>query len=129
VQIENPKASHAVLEALKRILDIELELKELDQQASLVEQQIDQLIEYLKLGGEQPPPIGEEELEKIKKSLSEYSKLPQSIKAKIEKLFLQSKKDISKANELKAELDKWNIYKEYEDRFLDLFKKPKNKGN
>jgi hypothetical protein len=129
IQIENPKASYAILEALNRILGISLELKELREQAGLVEQQIDQLIEYLKLDGEQPPPIGEEELEKIKKSLSEYSKLPQSIKLKIEKLFVQSKKDISKAHELKVELDKWNIYKEYEDRFLDLFKKPKNKGN
>jgi hypothetical protein len=33
------------------------------------------------------------------------------------------------ANELKAELDKWNVYKEYEDRFLDLFKKAKDKSN
>jgi len=44
-------------------------------------------------------------------------------------LFALAKKDISKANELKQELDKWNAYKEFEDRFLDLFKKPKNKGN
>jgi hypothetical protein len=129
IQIENPKASYAILEALRHILGINLELKELKEQAGFVELQIDQLIEYLKLGGEQPPPIGEEELEKIKKSLGEYSKLPQSIKSKIEKLFTQSKKDISQAHELKLELDKWNIYKEYEDRFLDLFKKPKNKGN
>jgi len=40
-----------------------------------------------------------------------------------------AKTDISKANELKAELDQWNVYKEYEDRFLDLFKKTKGKNN
>jgi len=129
MQIENPKASYAILESLKRILGISIDLTELRDQASFVEQQIEQLIEYLKLGGEQPPPIGEDEIEIIKKSLSEYSKLPQSIKLKIEKLFIQAKKDISKANELKKELDTWSIYKEYEDRFLDLFKKPKDKGN
>ena len=40
-----------------------------------------------------------------------------------------TKTDISKAKELKSELDKWNVYKDYEDRFLDLFKKTKEKGN
>jgi len=52
--------------------------------------------------------------------------LPLSAKQKIEELFSLSKKDISRAAELKAELDKWNVYKEYEDRFLDLFKKKKS---
>lgn len=129
IQIENPKASYVLLDTLSRILGISIELKELQDQANSVEEQINQLIDYLKHGGEQPPPIGEDEIEKIKKSLSEYSKLPQSVRIKIEKLFTDAKKDLSKANELKQELDKWNVYKEYEDRFLDLFKKPKDKGN
>lgn len=129
IQIENPKASYAILETLSRILGIAIDLSELNNQANSVEEQINQLIDYLKTGAAQPPPIGEEEIEKIKKSLSEYSKLPQSVRIKIEKLFSEAKKDLSKANELKQELDKWNAYKEYEDRFLDLFKKPKDKGN
>jgi len=129
IQIENPRASYALLEALSRILEINMDLKELKEQANAVEEQINQLIDYLKLGAEQPPPIGEEEIEKIKKSLSEYSKLPQSVRMRVEKLFSEAKKDLSKANELKNELDKWNAYKEYEDKFLDLFKKPKDKGN
>lgn len=129
IQIENPKASYVLLGSLNRILGITFELQELKSKADFVETQINQLIDYLKLGGEQAPPIGEEEIEKIKKSLSEYSKLPQSIRIKIEKLFGLAKKDISKANELKIELDKWSVYKEYEDKFLDLFRKPKDKGN
>ena len=32
--------------------------------------------------------------------------------------------DRSKAYELKRELDRLELYKDYEDRFLDLFKKP-----
>jgi hypothetical protein len=32
-------------------------------------------------------------------------------------------KDRSKAFELKQELDRLGVFKEYEDRFLDLFKK------
>ena len=37
--------------------------------------------------------------------------------------------DIAQAHELKKELDHWGIYKEYEDQFLDLFKKPPKKDN
>jgi hypothetical protein len=65
----------------------------------------------------------------IKKSLSQLTKLPGSVKEKIENLFKQSQENIAKANELKVELDKWNVYKEYEDRFLDLFRKNRDKGN
>lgn len=131
IQIENPKVSHSVLEALSRILNIKIDFSELIKQTHTMEEEINKLLEYLKLGpqAQTPTPIGEEEIERIKKSLSELSKLPVSVKAKIDKLFEEARSDISKANELKSELDKWNAYKEYEDRFLDLFKKSKDKGN
>ncbi|MCD6228128.1 MAG: hypothetical protein J7K17_01435, partial [Candidatus Omnitrophica bacterium] len=67
------------------------------------------------------------DIEKIKKDLAAYTKLPQSAREKIEALFKEAKKDISKARELKEELDRWNVYREYEDRFLDLFRKEKEK--
>ena len=130
IQIENPKASIAVLEALGKILDIQINLQPLKEQAQAMENEINKLLEYLKLG---PPgqfaPIGEEEVELIKKTLSQLTKLPASIKEKIEKLFQESRENIARASELKAELDKWNVYKEYEDRFLDLFRKNTDKGN
>ncbi|MCD6583255.1 MAG: hypothetical protein J7K71_01010, partial [Candidatus Omnitrophica bacterium] len=66
------------------------------------------------------------DIEKIKKDLAAYTKLPQSAREKIEALFKEAKKDISKARELKEELDRWSVYREYEDRFLDLFRKEKD---
>ncbi|MDD5119714.1 MAG: PAC2 family protein [Candidatus Omnitrophica bacterium] len=130
IQIENPKASAAVLQALGQILNIQINLQPLMEQAQSMENEINKLLEYLKLGsGGQSAPIGEEEVELIKKTLSQLTKLPVSIKEKIEKLFEESRINITKANGLKAELDKWNVYKEYEDRFLDLFRKNKDKGN
>jgi proteasome assembly chaperone (PAC2) family protein len=42
----------------------------------------------------------------------------------IEQLFDQAGRDRANAYELKRELDRLDLYKEYEDRFLDLFKKP-----
>ena len=94
-----------------------------------MEVEINKLLDYLKLGGQSSGPIGDDDIEKIKHSLSQLTKLPLSIKKKIEELFSAAKFDISRAAELKLELDKWNVYKEYEDRFLDLFKKSDGKNN
>ena len=130
IQIENPKASAAVLQALVKILNIQINLQPLIEQAHTMENEINKLLEYLKLGsGGQSGPIGDEEVELIKKTLSQLTKLPVSIKEKIEKLFEESRENISRAGQLKVELDKWNVYKEYEDRFLDLFRKNTDKGN
>ncbi len=130
IQIENPKASLAVLGALSRILNLQIDTQGLKEQANSMEGEINKLLDYLKLGSQgQSGPIGEEEIERIKKTLSQLTKLPVSVKEKIEKLFVEAKVDISKANELKTELDQWNVYKEYEDRFLDLFRKKKDKDN
>jgi len=128
IQIENPKASHAVLSVLCGILNIQIDFKALIEQAHTLESEINKLLDYLKVG-QTSGPIGEEDIERIKKSLSQLTKLPLSIKEKIDKLFIQAQKDISKAGTLKEELDKWNVYKEYEDRFLDLFKKGKDTNN
>jgi hypothetical protein len=130
IQIENPKASLAVLGALSRIINMQIDTTGLKEQANAMEGEINKLLDYLKLGSQgQSAPIGEEEIERIKKTLSQLTKLPLSVKEKIEKLFVEAKVDISQANKLKAELDQWNVYKEYEDRFLDLFRKKKDKDN
>jgi len=129
IQIENPKASYAVLELLSKILNIKIDLSGLVEQAHVMETEINRLLEYLKLGPQIAGPIQEEEIEKIKKSLSQLTKLPLSVKERLEKLFSQARADLSFAHELKAELDKWNVYKDYEDRFLDLFKKASDHNN
>ncbi|MCX5714285.1 MAG: PAC2 family protein [Candidatus Omnitrophica bacterium] len=131
IQIENPKASYAVLEALNRILSLGLDLSALMNQSHAVEEEINKLLDFLKVGnpGHSEGPIGEEEIERIKKSLGQLTKLPRSVKERIDKLFKEAKSDITKATELKKELDTWNVYKEYEDQFLDLFKKSQDKNN
>jgi hypothetical protein len=49
-------------------------------------------------------------------------KIPGYIMERIEKLFTEAKGDRNKASSLKSELDRWDLYGLYEDRFLDLFK-------
>ena len=93
--------------------------------AKFIEGEIDKLVGYLKGETQEagPLPLSEEDIEKLKKDLATYTKLPQSAREKIEILFKEAQKDIGQANKLKEELDHWNVYKEYEDKFLDLFKK------
>ncbi|MDD5255424.1 MAG: PAC2 family protein [Candidatus Omnitrophica bacterium] len=130
IQIENPKASLAVLKLLTAMLHIDVSFESLLSQVRTIDAEINKLLDYLKVGSSgQAGPIGEDEIEKIKKTLSQLTKLPLSMKEKIERLFEQAKTDISKAAELKFELDKWNVYKEYEDRFLDLFKRTEDTSN
>ena len=125
IQIENPKSSRAVLEILFKIMGIEVDTSELDSQAKRIEGEIEKFVDYFKIHGAHEPkkPISDEEIEKIREDLSGHTKIPDSAKEKIQRLFREAKKDISRARELKAELDRWDIYKQYEDKFLDLFKK------
>ncbi len=128
VQIENPRANVSLLKIIDDYLKLNLNLNPLIERAKFIEAEIDKLMSYLKGETQTPPPLSEEDIERIKKDLSAYTKLPQSIREKIERLFKEAQKDISKARELKDELDHWNVYKDYEDRFLDLFKKDKREG-
>ena len=121
IQIENPKASKAVLAVFSKIFNLNLNFSGLDERAKIIEDEIEKLVDYFKSGSGLGP-ISEDEVEKIKQTLAAVTKIPESAKSKIEELFHAVAKDITLANELKRELDKWHIYKEYEDRFLDLFK-------
>jgi len=54
----------------------------------------------------------------------EKSRVDAEDEERIEQLFEQARENRSNAYELKRELDRLEIFKDYEDRFLDLFKKP-----
>jgi proteasome assembly chaperone (PAC2) family protein len=134
-QVPFPKASHAILEVFTTIADIDLDLTELDQQARLVEQQLGEIlarIEEQHSHGQQAEDEAEaednaelEEPEEESEEMDSPTPTPRqsSARKRIEELFDAAKKDQSKAFELKQELDRLGLFKEYEDRFLDLFKK------
>jgi hypothetical protein len=131
VQIENPKASYSILKILSEYLDLQLNLTPLEERCKFIENEIEKLIGYLKGEMPQPPPgpspLSEDDVDKLKNDLAAYNKLPSSIRQKIEELFKDAQKDITIAGKLKDELDHWNVYKDYEDRFLDLFKRKDKK--
>ncbi|MFW5786697.1 MAG: hypothetical protein ACOCV3_00360 [Halanaerobiales bacterium] len=51
-----------------------------------------------------------------------FEGLPLAAGQEIEKMFEQVKKGEIDPSRLKQELDRWGVYKQYEDRFLDLFR-------
>ena len=130
IQIENPLASMAVLDILSKVLNIPLDLEDLKKHADTINQEIEHLIDYLKSPPEEEEkPIDQKEIDIIKSSLANAPGLPDSARKRIDDLFKSAKKDLSSSLELKRELDMWNVYEQYEDSFLDLFKKPPKKNN
>jgi proteasome assembly chaperone (PAC2) family protein len=121
-----PKASLAVLEAFSTTADIQIDLTELSEQAREVEHKLGELLEKVQEALEeqqdQEPPVEEDGPEFEPAPIEEGPSLDD--REVVERLFRQAVKDRTKAYELKRELDRLGLYREYEDRFLDLFKKP-----
>jgi proteasome assembly chaperone (PAC2) family protein len=121
-QFPYPKGSLAVLEVFTTITGIELDTAELAEQARAMDEQLAELLNRVGQG-EEPDEEGEEEPEGEPEPVPEGG-LKARDEKRIEELFDQAGKDRSKAFELKHELDRLGVFKDYEDRFLDLFKKP-----
>jgi hypothetical protein len=131
IQIEYTPSCLVALEVLASMLNIKIDTKEMELSAADCKRQIQRLLDHVRrtvLAGEDDegdelPPEEENISKRIEKELGISSEIPAHIKYKIEKLFDICKKDTKKALEVKALLDKWELFKYYEDRFLDLFKK------
>jgi hypothetical protein len=119
-QLPFPKASLAILEVFATIAGIELDFTELAEQAREVDQQLGQLLARIEEASGQQFAAQEEG---YLPEPAEEKRVSSQDETRIEKLFEEAAKDRSKAFELKQELDRLKIFKDYEDRFLDLFKK------
>ena len=118
-QLPFPKASLAVLEVFTTMSGLEIDFTELAEQAEVVEQQLGQLLSLAE--GQEESASGDEELPAPQSA--DNDALSAEDERRIEGLFEQASRHRSKAFELKRELDRLGVFKDYEDRFLDLFKK------
>ncbi|MBL7068564.1 MAG: PAC2 family protein [Candidatus Omnitrophica bacterium] len=116
IGLPNPKASKAIIETLQNMTGIEIDMTDLDLSIQEINKMLENVEEQLtKLGidehrKEYPPfKAGKEEL-------------PKKVLDNIEKLFEEAKRDKRVVHKLKEELDRWDLFKAYEDRFLDLFR-------
>jgi uncharacterized protein len=130
-QLPFPKAALRVLEAFCTIAGITVDFAELSEQAELVEQRLDEILHQVQAAiKRQARAAEEEELEEAgnggyaEEAVEEEEEegLSEADERRVEQLFEQARQDRSKAYELKRELDRLNVFSQYEDRFLDLFK-------
>lgn len=117
-QLPFPKASLAVLQAFTRMASIDIDFTELAQQAEAVEQRLGEFLAKLK------QQFASQQVQDEETSFEPYLEegLDPEDAARIEALFEAASRDRSKAYELKSELDRLEVFSQYEDRFLDLFK-------
>jgi uncharacterized protein len=118
-QLPYPKASLAILKVFTRMKDLELDFSELAEQAQLMDQQLVELLSRV----EETYGQKEQEDESFGAEPAEEPGLDPVDQQWIERLFEEATQDRSKAFELKRGLDRLGVFKDYEDRFLDLFKK------
>jgi proteasome assembly chaperone (PAC2) family protein len=115
-----PKAARGVLDAFCTIAGgIAIDFTELDEQARIVEEKLGEILgeveEAIREGGSVEEGYTPESMEE--EAITERDR------KKVEALFQQAREDRSKAYVLKHELDRLGVFKEYEDRFLDLFRR------
>jgi proteasome assembly chaperone (PAC2) family protein len=116
-----PKASLAILEAFQKLGGPKIDLSELANQARAVDDQLGAFWERLRQASGQGDST-EEDTDTFRAEPPEESKLTPADERRIDELFKQAAADRAKAFELKQELDRLDAFKDYEDRFLDLFK-------
>ena len=127
-QLPFPKASLAILEVFATVSKIELDLTELSEQARATEEQLGELLTRVEqeLGQQSGAEDEGEEPDYQTEAVEppeEEQRASSADHQRIETMFEQAALNRSKAFELKQELDRLGLFKEYEDRFLDLFKK------
>ncbi len=118
-QLSFPKASLAVLRVFTTIARIDLDFDVLSAQISTMDEQLGLLLTQLEKQIGERAEVEEQSAESV---LREESGLTDDDRHHIEQLFQQASHDRSRAYELKNELDRLGIFREYEDRFLDLFR-------
>ncbi|MEE8142802.1 MAG: PAC2 family protein [Planctomycetota bacterium] len=140
VSVPNPKASLGVLEVFAAMAHLNLDFSPLQTQSKEVEQRLVELIDRMNIAvgdsatGDSATgdsAVGDSAIEASEESFEapEFSADPPELKLSahdhhlIEDLFNQAQQDRAKAIELKQMLDRLGVFTEYEDRFLDLFKR------
>jgi proteasome assembly chaperone (PAC2) family protein len=116
-----PKASLAVLDAFKRVAKITLDTGELSDQARAMERELGQILAQVEKAIQQRVLAPTEEEGRVTEEETDEGP-DEAERAQVERLFEASARDRSRAYELKRELDRLGLFREYEDRFLDLFK-------
>ena len=142
--VPNPKAARAALSVFCVLSGIEVSLEELDQHAAAVDEALIEAFEQMERSQDEKPDEdeeGDDDEESSEAVRPEQGEAPEppappaapaapgepkldfAARKRIEQLFEEARKDTSKSLALKQELDRLGVFKKYEDRFLDLFRR------
>ena len=127
----NPKSAHAVLDAFSYLTDLDIDLEPLARKGEEVQAQLVALLEQLKGQAARELGIDPDDIdagdatgeEDEAGEIEEPAPLDAAAQRRIEDLFGAARDDRTRADELKRELDRLGVFEEYENRFLDLFRK------
>lgn len=122
INVPYPTASIAVLEAFSKLTGTEIDLSELKLEAERVDKHLREMLSQARRVEQQRLGLASDEDETFIPDPMDNGKLTKEEKELVERLFDEASQNRSKAYELKRELDRLGVFREYEDRFLDLFK-------
>lgn len=118
--LPNPKASRAVLDAFSRLSGVRVDTGDMRAQVDEVERGLVELLERLEKEADE---ASEGDVAPTVELPEEDGGEVADHDGRIEALFARARSDRTAALELKAELDRLGLFKKYEDRFLDLFRR------
>ncbi len=134
--VPNPKAARAALSVFSVLAGFDISLDELTHHAAAVERMLVEAYNRMQAAGafaEEEDESEETGAESIDAPSAAPDPEPESepgppkpdpaVRQRIERLFVEAKQDQSRAAALKQELDRHALFKEYENRFLDLFRR------
>ncbi len=135
-QLMFPGASLAVLKIFSALTGVTIDLDELIEQSDELGRKLGEILAQVEgrlqsardanevEPSEEFQPEQEQEEEVVEPEPIPENKLSFENERRIAQLFSEARADRSKSYELKQELDRLNVFHEYENQFLDLFQKP-----
>jgi uncharacterized protein len=138
--VPNPKAARAVLNIFTQIAKIELDVAELSEHVETVDRALIELLEQMREQqgeeggipadiplpeepGDDDDDDDEEESPAPAKPEKKQQQLDPAARQRIRQMFDEARRDRTKAFKLKEELDRLGVFAEYEDQFLNLFRR------
>jgi len=125
-QLPFPKASLAVLNGFSAMKGLDLDFSELEGEAREMEERLEDILQRVEGSMQNPQEAADYGFsEEDDEPEEEEGKLTAAERQRLEELFQAAESDRAQAYQLKQELDRLKVFSDYEDRFLDLFKDPK----
>jgi uncharacterized protein len=140
--VPNPKAARAALSVFSILSGVDVSLEELNKHAAAMDRALIEAVERAEQEGSSGDTEDNEEEEEVQAAGPDDGgearaeapsgrapvkhgepKLDQAARQQIERLFEAARKDPARAGRLKEELDRLGVFRSYEDRFLDLFRR------